>query len=210
MARIVKKASDRKAEIVSTARRLFQTQEYDKTSMQDIMDALGIAKGTIYHYFTSKEALLEAVIDDIVEKNIQQMQTRLKNASGNALQKMELLVKANNMAADNKDILDHLHKPGNDAMHSRLLAATLVKLAPLYAELIQQGCDEGIFKTDTPLECAEFILSAIQFLTDMGIYPWTKEDLNRRIQAFPKLIEQQLRASPGSFQFLIKYMNVIS
>lgn len=210
MARIVKKASDRKAEIVSTARRLFQTQEYDKTSMQDIMDALGIAKGTIYHYFTSKEALLEAVIDDIVEKNIQQMQTRLKNASGNALQKMELLVKANNMAADNKDILDHLHKPGNDAMHSRLLAATLVKLSPLYAELIQQGCDEGIFKTDTPLECAEFILSAIQFLTDMGIYPWTKEDLNRRIQAFPKLIEQQLRASPGSFQFLIKYMNVIS
>ncbi len=210
MARVVKKASDRKAEIVSTARRLFQTQEYDKTSMQDIMDALGIAKGTIYHYFTSKEALLEAVIDDIVEKNIQQMQTRLKNASGNALQKMELLVKANNMAADNKDILDHLHKPGNDAMHSRLLAATLVKLAPLYAELIQQGCDEGIFKTDTPLECAEFILSAIQFLTDMGIYPWTKEDLNRRIQAFPKLIEQQLRASPGSFQFLIKYMNVIS
>jgi AcrR family transcriptional regulator len=210
MARIVKKASDRKAEIVSTARRLFQTQEYDKTSMQDIMDALGIAKGTIYHYFTSKEALLEAVIDDIVEKNIQQMQTRLKNASGNALQKMELLVKANNMAADNKDILDHLHKPGNDAMHSRLLAATLVKLAPLYAELIQQGCDEGIFKTETPLECAEFILSAIQFLTDMGIYPWTKEDLNRRIQAFPKLIEQQLRASPGSFQFLIKYMNVIS
>jgi AcrR family transcriptional regulator len=207
MARVVKKASDRKAEIVSTARRLFQTQEYDKTSMQDIMDALGIAKGTIYHYFTSKEALLEAVIDDIVEKNIQQMQTRLKNASGNALQKMELLVKANNMAADNKDILDHLHKPGNDAMHSRLLAATLVKLAPLYAELIQQGCDEGIFKTDTPLECAEFILSAIQFLTDMGIYPWTKEDLNRRIQAFPKLIEQQLRASPGSFQFLIKYMN---
>lgn len=210
MARIVKKASDRKAEIVSTARRLFQTQEYDKTSMQDIMDALGIAKGTIYHYFTSKEALLEAVIDDIVEKNIQQMQTRLKNASGNALQKMELLVKANNMAADNKDILDHLHKPGNDAMHSRLLAATLVKLAPLYAELIQQGCDEGIFKTETPLECAEFILSAIQFLTDMGIYPWTQEDLKRRIQAFPKLIEQQLRASPGSFQFLIKYMNVIS
>ncbi len=203
MARIVKKAADRKADIVSAARRLFQTQEYDKTSMQDIMDALGIAKGTIYHYFKSKEALLEVVIEDIVEKNIEQSQILLKNAKGNALQKIKLLVKAGNMAADNKDILDHLHKPGNDAMHSRLLAATILKLAPLYAELIQQGCDEGIFKTETPLECAEFILSAIQFLTDIGIYPWAQKDLTRRIQAFPKLMEQQLQAPPGSFQFLI-------
>src|SRR5476651_1335469 len=97
MARIVKKAADRKADIVSAARRLFQTQEYDKTSMQDIMDALGIAKGTIYHYFKSKEALLEVVIEDIVEKNIEQTQILLKNAKGNALQKMKLLVKAGNM-----------------------------------------------------------------------------------------------------------------
>ena len=87
-------------------------------------------------------------------------------------------------------------------MHSRLFAATLMKQAPLYAEIIQQGCDEGVFKTGAPLECAEFILSAIQFLTDMGIYPWTEEDLRRRTQAFPTLIEQMLQAPPGSFQFL--------
>jgi hypothetical protein len=63
-------------------------------------------------------------------------------------------------------------------------------------------CDEGVFKTRAPLECAEFMLSAIQFLTDMGIYPWTEEDLKRRIQAFPTLIEQLLQAPSGSFQFL--------
>lgn len=77
-----------------------------------------------------------------------------------------------------------------------------MKQAPLYAEIIQQGCDEEIFKTEVPLECAEFILSAIQFLTDMGIYPWTEKDLKRRIQAFSALIEQILQAPPGSFQFL--------
>lgn len=206
MVRIVKKFADRKADIVKTARHLFQTQDYDKTTMQDVMATLGIAKGTIYHYFKSKEDLLEAVIEDIVEQNIEQMQTILKEAKGNALQKMKLLVKADNMATDNKDILDALHKPGNGAMHCRILAAGIVKQATIYAELIQQGCSEGIFETKTPLECAEFILSAIQFLIDMGIYPWTQEDLNRRIQAFPKLIEQQLQAPPGSFQFLIRHL----
>ena len=91
-------------------------------------------------------------------------------------------------------------------MHIRLLAATLVKQAPLYGKLIQQGCDEGIFQTDSPLTCAEFILSAVQFLTDLGIYPWTQEDLIRRAQAFPKLIEQQLKAPTGSFQFMTNQM----
>jgi hypothetical protein len=94
------------------------------------------------------------------------------------------------------------HKPANDVLHNRLLAATLMKQAPLYAEIIQQGCNEGIFKTETPLECAEFILSSTQFLTDMGIYPCTEDDLKRRIQAFPILIERILQASPGSFQLL--------
>ena len=204
MARIVKKSAERKSDIVKAARNLFQTKKYDKTTMQDVMDTLGIAKGTIYHYFKSKEALLEAVIEDIVDRNIEEMQLLLKKTKGNALEKIRMLVETGNMAESNNEILDGLHKRGNEAMHIRLLAATLVKQAPLYGELIQQGCEEGIFQTDSPLECAEFILSGIQFLTDLGIYPWTQKDLVRRAQAFPKLIEQQLKAPPGSFQFIMK------
>ncbi|MBS0627256.1 MAG: TetR/AcrR family transcriptional regulator, partial [Verrucomicrobia bacterium] len=61
-----------------------------------------------------------------------------------------------------------------------------------------------------PLESAEFILSAIQFLTDMGIYPWTEDVLKRRIQAFPLLIEKLLQAPSGSFQFLVERMQTLS
>jgi AcrR family transcriptional regulator len=194
---------NRRSEILKVARNLFLTKDYDKTTMVDIMDALEIAKGTIYHYFRSKEALFEAVIEDIVEENIKHMRTLVKNTPKNALEKIQLLVNAGNISQENEKIIEQLHKPANDALHSRLLAATLMKQAPLYAEIIQQGCNEGIFKTGVPLECAEFILSAIQFLTDMGIYPWTEEDLKRRMQAFPILIERLLQAPPGSFQFLI-------
>ncbi|HEY2811068.1 MAG TPA: TetR/AcrR family transcriptional regulator [Rhabdochlamydiaceae bacterium] len=205
--RVVKKFAERKADIIKAARRLFQTKDYDKTTMQDVIDAIGIAKGTIYHYFKSKEDLLEAVIENIVAQNIEKLHTLLTKTQGNALQKIKLLVNAGNMAQDNKKILKYLHKPGNDVMHTRLLAAILVKQAPLYATLIQQGCKEGIFKTQSPLECAEFILSAVQFLTDVGIYPWTQEELKRRAHAFPKLIEQILQAPKGSFQFLISSFN---
>jgi len=207
MARIVKKPEERRQEIVKAARSLFQTKEYDQTTMQDVIESVGIAKGTIYHYFKSKKELLEAVIDDMVEESLSAMQRVVDAAKGTALQKIERLTERGNIAAEQPAILGYLHRPGNEAMHVKLLAATLAKQAPLYAQLIRQGCDEGLFHTDNPLECAEFILTAVQFLTDVGIYPWTAEELSRRARAFPKLIEQQLKAPSGSFDFMIQSIN---
>lgn len=198
----MKKPVNRREEILKVARNLFLTRDYDKTTMVEIMDALEIAKGTIYHYFKSKELLFEAVIEDIVDENIKQMRTLIKKSSKNALEKIQLLMNRGNISQENEKIIEQLHKPANDALHSRLLAVALMKQAPLYAEIIQQGCKEGLFTTKAPLECAEFILSAVQFLTDKGIYPWTEADLKRRAQAFPALIEHMLQAPPKSFQFL--------
>lgn len=204
--RTVKKPEERRTEIVKAARFLFQTSDYDSTTMQQVIDHLGIAKGTVYYYFKSKEELLEAVVDDIVDESVKQMQKVIDQASGNALDKIRALAAAGNMAEDNQEILDHLHRPGNLGMHTRLLAAALLKQAPLYARLFQQGCEEGLFRTDTPLETAEFVLTAVQFLTDQGIHPWTQETLLRRAKALPSLIERQLNAPPGSFQFLFPQM----
>lgn len=103
-------------------------------------------------------------------------------------------------------MLDHLHQPGNAGMHIRLLAKMISRQAPIFAQLIRQGCTEGIFTTASPLESAEFILAAIQFLTDMGIYPWTPEQLARRTRAMPALVEAQLSAREGSFQFLLEVL----
>lgn len=202
MKRTVKKPSERKAEIIKTARALFLTKDYDNTTMQDVMDTLGIAKGTIYHYFKSKDDLLEAVIENIADQHIKKMEKIVQETKKNALQKIQALVEAGRIKSA-PHVLEELHKKGNEAMHTRLLASTLMKQAPFYAQVIQQGCQEGLFHTHAPLECAEFILSAVQFLTDVGISSWTQEDLSRRTQAFPKLIEQLLQASQGAFQFLV-------
>ncbi len=203
MKRIVKKPAERRAEIIKAARGLFLTQDYEKTTMQDFMNHLGIAKGTIYHYFKSKEKLLEAVVEDIVNQHLKKMLILIQETPGNALHKIQSLVEAGRKI-EAPSVLEKLHERGNEAMHTRLLVATLMKQAPLYAKLIQEGCEEGIFQTDVPLECAEFILSAIQFLTDEGISTWAQEDLIRRTQAFPALIERLLQAPPHSFQFMAK------
>jgi AcrR family transcriptional regulator len=98
MVRTVKDPETRRAEIVETARKLFQSRTYDQTSMQDVMQECGIAKGTIYYYFKSKEELLDAVIDNMADEAISQMQNVLDNASGNALERLKLLIAAGRIA----------------------------------------------------------------------------------------------------------------
>ncbi|MBS0636304.1 MAG: TetR/AcrR family transcriptional regulator [Verrucomicrobia bacterium] len=203
MSRVVKNPVERRAEIVDAARVLFQTKEYDKASMQDIMDLLQIAKGTIYHYFKSKEDLLEAVVQDMVEQLVNQLQDVVKKPVS-ALEKMKLLLTAGKIPKESSGIVDALHMPKNAFMHTRLLAVSLLKMAPVYADVIKQGCTEGVFTCEAPLESAEFIIAGVQFLTDVGCYPWTKEQLLRRIAHFPQLIEQQLKAPSGSFGFLLE------
>lgn len=207
MVRVVKKPEERKSEIIAAACELFLSKGYDKTTMQDVMRYLGIAKGTIYHYFKSKEELLEAVIDSVAENEMLRLKVIVEKVKGNALERLEqLIMSGSNQDADDnhENMLDNLHKTSNAGMHIRLLAKVVTVQAPLYAEQFSLGCEEGVFKTDHPLECAEFLLSGIQFLTDTGIYSWTEEQLERRWKAFPTIIENQLNAPGGSFSFLLK------
>lgn len=205
MARVVKNAEDRRDEIIKAARELFETKDYDKSTMQDIMGKLNIAKGTIYHYFQSKQALLEAVVENIVDEELEKKKellnsSRVKNL--NAIEKIKILVTENKTDEENEQILKNLHHPENAEMHTKQLGRYIAKLAPLWAEIFRQGCGEGVFKTDYPLETAEFILAGVQFLTDTGFYPWSETQIARRMNAFTVLIETQLGAPAGSFAFL--------
>lgn len=202
MSRIVKKPEERRREILSAARELFKSNGYENTTMQDVMNKLKIAKGTIYHYFKSKEDLLEAVVRDIVDENFDEMTNVLKKAKGNALRKFRLLVEKGNISVENRELLEQLHQPNNHAMHCRILAEMITKHATLYARVIEQGNKEELFNAKNPLESAEFFLSGMQFLTDVGFYPWLNQDLTRRVKAFPKILEQLLGARSGSFKFL--------
>ncbi len=202
MKRIVKKPEERRLEIIRASRELFLKKDYESTTIQDVMKELKIAKGTTYHYFKSKAELLDAVIEDMAEEYLQVVDKAVAKSQGNALEKFRLLFTAGRATGENLKALNALHRPGNSLMHTQLLAVTISKLAPLYADLIAQGCEEGLFKTDSPLESAEFILSAVSFLTDIGIYPWPKNALTRRIKALPNIIEQLLNAPNGSFEYL--------
>lgn len=201
MPRTVKKPEERHAEIVASARRLFQSQGYDATSMQDVMTDLGVAKGTIYHYFRSKDALLDAVVADIVEATTAQMRVLAESTPGSALDKLAAVALGGAVSPEATALLERL-RTGGDSMPSRLLAVAIEKQGPLYAALLQQGRDEGTFNHEDSLETAEIMLAAFQFLTDTEIHPWSTDTVARRASAMPGALERLLGAPAGSFAFL--------
>ncbi|MCP5509987.1 MAG: TetR/AcrR family transcriptional regulator [Chlamydiales bacterium] len=207
MVRIVKRPEERRSEIVAASRSLFLSQGYENTTIQDVMNMLQIAKGTTYHYFKSKEELLEAVVEDMVAEYVKAIERALNESRGNALDRMKILISSGRIASSSGDTLDRLHRANNRELHARLLAITLTKLAPLYASVISQGCEEGIFDVVHPLECAEILLAGVQFVTDVGCYSWSSEDLERRTKAIPALIENQLNAPKGAFSSLFNQNN---
>lgn len=73
--RVSKDPEVRRQEIVNTAGRLFQKQGIAKTSITEIARQMGVAKGLVYYYFSSKDELVEAVIDDFTVDLDQELAT---------------------------------------------------------------------------------------------------------------------------------------
>ena len=80
----MKKGDIRRQEILNTAESLFCRKGYEQTSIQDILDQLKSSKGSFYHYFISKEALLQSMCDRRAGQLIHSVQESLSAVSSSA------------------------------------------------------------------------------------------------------------------------------
>lgn len=199
--RTVKKPEERRAEIVAAATDLFLHRGFDDTTMSEVIARVGIAKGTVYHYFASKDALLDAVVAQLAAA-YRERRLAQADAQANALTQLEQLFSPEHISQDEREATEHLHTPGNVTLHVRLLAELTEQMAPSLAQLIELGAREGVFTCHRPLEVAELLIAGIQFLTDEGVSDWDGAAIARRREAFPGIVETLLHAPPGSFAFL--------
>lgn len=67
-------STDRKAQILVASAELFSRKGYEKTSMKDIADQVGISKPALYHHLKSKHELLYTIMNDLMEFGIEGLQ----------------------------------------------------------------------------------------------------------------------------------------
>lgn len=201
--RIIKNPEDRKNEILDAAKTLFMTKGYVKTTVNDILQATGIAKGTFYYYFQSKEEVMDAVVERLIDIAAEAAQNIASDPALPATEKLRRIVAMPEPEAKEKDrMIDEFHQTENAEMHQRSLVQTVLRLSPILAQIIEQGIREGTFHTSCPRETIELLLVASQFLLDDGLFHWQPEELTKKARAFALMMETSLGAEPGSFDYI--------
>ena len=165
--RISKKHEERKNEILDISEMLFATKGYVKTTVNDILQLIGIAKGTFYYYFQSKEEVMNEIVMRFIGIGVGDAKAIASDPNLNAQEKIfQIIMPKNESTTQKKHILEQLHQVNNAEMHQKSLVETILKLTPIIVEIVEQGIKEGSFKTPYPREVVEFLLVSSQFLFD--------------------------------------------
>ena len=207
--RIVKAHDERKNEIIDTAQNLFMTKGYSACSVAEIIDAIGIAKGTFYHYFKSKEEVLDAIVDKGTDMIVNRIYKVLHDDSLTYIDK--IVGSLFSMQIENtmgNEILDELHKAENSLMHQKSIYMIVNRVSPLLEELIIQGNKDGVFNCKHPSQYLKIILSSSVTLLDDGIFPMTKEEKIEIFSSIVDLLEQVLGVEEGAIMSKLKDYNL--
>ena len=119
--RVVKEAEERRNEILDVAERLFGTKGFDHTSTNDILSEVGIARGTLYYHFKSKEDILDAMIERINKRLIAKAKSIAGNSEIPVLQRLTMTIMALNLDNDlGREVMEQVHRPQNALMHQKM------------------------------------------------------------------------------------------
>ncbi|MEK8127193.1 TetR/AcrR family transcriptional regulator [Paenibacillus filicis] len=199
--RVIKDPDERKSEILDTAEALFTTKGYSKTTILDILNAIGIAKGTFYYHFKSKEEVMDAIIKRIVDADVAAARSIAANPDIPVRDKLFRILMAQMPVAGGSKakLLEQFHQPSNAEMHQKSLAQAILHLTPVLADVIKQGIRENIFATDYPRETVEFLVAGAQVIFDKGLFHWEPHEELQKARAFIHMTETTLGAGKGSF-----------
>ena len=111
MGRISKGYDERLKELLDAAQKLFFQRGYAQVSVRDIIDEVGIAKGTFYHYFKSKEDLLNQLVDRFTLEAAARARVVVEDDTLDALEKLNRLIATfRDAKVENKDLVKMLMK----------------------------------------------------------------------------------------------------
>lgn len=193
MPRIAKDPAERRNEIMDAAMELFSTKGYEHTSVRDIVNKIGVAQGTFYYYFTSKEEVATAVHERSLTARLHQVASVVDDVNLTAVEKLQqVLQQAFFTPKQEHAILEYFHDESNSVLHQKALAAKITAFTPYIVKIVQQGIDEGVFQLDNPQEVTEFLLVGISFLFDPAFFTWSDEEIRKKLLALEGIVDRLL------------------
>jgi AcrR family transcriptional regulator len=202
-------------EILEAAHRLVYTKGYEKMSIQDILDELSISKGAFYHYFDSKQALLDGLVERMLDDAEQVLQPIVEASDLPAIQKLQRYFDSGGRWKTARksfmlDIMRVWYTDSNALVRQKQEAASIKRIAPMLTEIVKQGLDEGVFTTTYPDQIGSMIWGLAQGISDhvaeLLLIETPQPDALQRLEAiigaYSEALERILGAPAGSLPLM--------
>lgn len=207
-----KEKETRKEELLEAAGELFQQNGYRDTSVNSIVESIGVSKGAFYYYFDTKEDVVDALVEKISEPAYRKIDEIIARGSLTAVEKLnEIFAASMQMELDKNEIVRKffymVYKPENLRLRDKIQKEVVEGTAPKMTEVVKQGVKEGTLDTPFPEEVSRLILwmgieleeEMANELLDREVEP-EAEDILAGFKAYENAIERILGAPEGSIK----------
>lgn len=178
---------ERRNEILQASARVFVKKGFFKTQMEDVAKESGVAKGTLYLYFRSKEELFASIFEDIFEQGVSNIET-IKNMQVDVKEKLMMFIKSQlEFCEKNMELfmmvdreLHHMEKTLKMS-HTQKIMKKYEKIICSLSEIITQGIKEKLIKKIDPLLVSLILIDIIKSTVYKNVKFHSREKLIEQI-----------------------------
>ena len=186
---------NRKDEILSVAYNLFITKGYDNTSVDEIIEKVNIAKGTFYYYFTSKEEMLDEVINKMINEEIIEAK-KVVLMPIPIEHKVVGIVTSLRPKSNELNIVETLNNDNNIKMHMKYNKRIIDEATIILKDVVLEGIDKGVFNCTNIEERIKLLLKMSNDTFDDNNFT------NKDVEVYIDMVEKLLGANPGTMSFI--------
>lgn len=173
MARHVKpdEYAARRREILDAALQLMHDKGYEQMTIQDVLTQLQMSKGALYHYFDSKKALLDGIVESMGESGSAALGAVVENPDLGAIEKLHAYFQMSTAwksehATEVTTTMRLWRHKNNALLRQKISQESMRSTTPSLEAIIRQGRQEGVFDTEHPREAAIIVAGMGLHLAD--------------------------------------------
>ncbi len=191
--------------ILDALHQLLEDETMQNISVSDIAKKAGIGKGSIYYYFPSKEAILDALIERNYEKPLKTAKNLASQTEVSPFTRMAMILQACRNSSDaflSQDNTVMANAQESAFLHQKYMNHLIAELKPSLTEIIRQGIAAGEIHFEYPAALAEIVLIVLAVKLNNTFLSATAEDSEDTIRGLVALLERGTGVPEGALNYL--------
>ena len=191
--------------ILDALQQLLEEKSIRHISVSEIAEKAGIGKGSIYYYYPSKDAIVDALIRRSYEQPLLTAKSLSSRTDISSFTRMAMLFQA----CRNSSVvfIRQKHRSETSAqdlalLHQKYLNYLVSELKPVLTEIISQGIACGEIHFDYPAALSEIALIVLAVKLDNSLVPSTPEEIEDTLKGLISLLEKGTGVPAGTLDYL--------